>query len=339
MTRGVAILKTPDFVKIAQHIKHGRNEMEPMRIRWLCAYVAAAFCGLVGLGASAMVFAVVPTDPVPGWVTAGVSAVLFIVLAFRSSSLGDQLSERFARWRESAVLMLDGEASFAAYKGLGQAEFDRSGLNNCDYNRYSYNSFLSVGKSQSSYVHVSHERTETYYETEYYTDSQGHHQSRQVQKTRQVVVKVFSGLLVKHPAPMPKGGALMLRSKRTGLPNGWHRLRVASPELNNNYTVGAIDAYAGHRTLTPSFMVRLWNYSSQFKYLPSYAYRDGWLYLLIPDFWLSFGRQPSKWTAITGVGLQQCLDECQASIQFLREGSKALIPDQSKELLVKVVKS
>jgi hypothetical protein len=331
-------VKTPDFVKIAEHIKHGRNEMEPVRIRWLCAYMAAAFCGAVGIGTSALVFAMAQTSPMLGWGTSGLSVVLFIVLAFRSSALGEQLSDRFARWRESAVLMLDGEASFAAHKGLGQAEFDRSGLNNCDYNRYSCNSFLGVGVSQCSYVHAAHERTETYYETEYYTDSQGHQQSRQVQKTRQVFVKIFSGLLVKHLAPLPKGGALMLRSKRTGLPNGWQQLHVASPELQNNYAIGATDAFAGHRTLTPSFMVRLWNYSSSFKYLPSYAYRDGWLYLLIPNYWLSFGGQPSKWTAITGVGLQQCLDECQASIQFLRNGSKALVPDQSKEPLAKVAR-
>jgi hypothetical protein len=331
--------KKPDFVKFAQHIKQGKELMEPIRIRWLCAFLAAAFCAVVGASVSLLAFSVSPNDPAPGYMSACISFILFIVLALRSASLGEQLNDQFNRWRETGVQMLDSEASFAAGRGLSQADFDSSGLNNATYNRYSCSSMLSVGRSQSSYIYASDERTETYYETEYYTDSQGHQQSRQVQKTRQVVVKIFSGLLLKHPVRLPKGGALMLRSRRVGLPNGWHQLHVASPELHKHYAIGATDAFIGHRTLTPSFMVRLWDYSSTCRYLPSYAYRDGWLYLLIPEFWLSFGRQPGKWRVVSNVSLQQCMDECHASIDFVRNSVQKLVPVLNEEPILKVAKS
>jgi len=199
-------------------------------------------------------------------------------------------------------------------------------LNSAFYNRYAASHFLAVAGIRSSALSVKHVYTETYYVTEYYTDSQGHSQSRQVQKQRTVVVPIFDGILLILPAGLPHSAWVVLRHRDAGVPKGVHRLTVASPFLAKHYAVGASDQFAGHRALTPTLMEALWEYRQQFKYTPGYSFRDGLLYLTIPDYWLDFGQRPVKWVPVTTARLDRVQKSCGKAIDFLKATAASLIP-------------
>jgi hypothetical protein len=289
-------------------------------------YLVAWAIALIGGPATLIAFNVARETPAVGWIIAGVFGTPLLVVGVMASSHGSKLHKLFDTWREEGVQLLEGTAQFSADGGLAQADFDGSGLNSAYYNRYAASHFLAVGGIRSSALSVKHEYTETYYETEFYTDSQGHSQSRQVQKQRTVVVPIFDGMLLIFPSELPHPTWVILRHRNAGLPDGVHRLTVASPYLVKHYAVGAADQFAGHRTLTPTLMEALWEYAKQFKYTPGYSYRKGLLYLALPDYWLDFGRRPGKWMPVTTARLDRVLKSCGQAIDFVKATATTLVP-------------
>jgi len=308
------------------HVRKGVMQMEPMRSRWLMWHLAAWATAVVLLGATAATFALVPNTPEAGWIVLAASIVVILIAGGISRSLGGKLAETFNAWRENGVRLIDADARYAAHQGLGQSDFDQSGLNRAHYNRFSSWSLLSVGDLRTSALSVKHVYTETYYETEYYTDSSGNQQSRQVQKQRTVVIPIFDGMLLALPMSLPHATWVMLQYRKTGLPNELAKMSVASPFLANNYVVGTADQFRGHRALTPTLMEALEMYCQQFRHFPAYSYRDDVLYITIPNYWLAFGRAPGKWSAVTTASLKRVLEECEQSIAFLKDSAERLRP-------------
>lgn len=308
------------------HVRQGVRSMEPMRSRWLLWYLCAWAVPVVLSGATFGTFALAPDNPVAGWSVLAVSIVGILIVGCVSSRSGQKLHQAFNAWREAGVRLLDATAAYSADDGIEESAFDQSGLNGAYYNRFFSWSLLSVGDLRTSALSVKHEYTETYYETEYYTDSEGNQQSRQVQKERTVVIPIFDGIMLTFPMSLPHQTWVLLHYRKTELPEGLIKLSVASPFLAKNYVVAAADQFCGHRTLTPSLMEALETYGQQFPYFPAYSYRDDLLYITIPDYWLAFGKKPGKWSAITTACLSQVLVECQQSIAFLKNTAERLKP-------------
>lgn len=314
------------FNQLDEHIRQGVEQMEPVRFRWLVLYLAVWVVALFGAAATFIAFTTAKETPEIGWITAGVSGVSLLITRARSSSRCSTLHSAFDVWRETGVQLLEGTARYSAGRGLPQSDFDNSGLNSAFYNRYAASHFLTVGGIRSSALSAQYEYTETYYETEYYTDSDGRSHSREVQKQRTVVVPIFDGMLLILPAELPHSAWVILRHRDAGVPNGVHRLTVASPFLVKHYAVGASDQLAGHRTLTPTLREALWEYRQQFKYTPGYSYRDGLLYITIPHYWLDCGQRPGKWVPMTTARLDRVLKSCGKAIEFLKATTVKLVP-------------
>lgn len=311
---------------VEEHVRRGVRSMEPMRARWLvwnlCFWIVTVALG----GSTVAAWSTFRDEPAVCWTVTGVSALAVIILGSLSSSCRTPLYQAFDTWRAEGVRLLDSSASFAAQSGFSQSDFDRSGLNGAYYNGFSSWSLLSVGSLRASALSVKHTYTETYYDTEYHTDSRGRTESRQVQKKRTVTVPIFDGIMLIVPAPLPRAAWILLRHHASGLPDGVQKIDVASPFLAETYAIGASDPFAGHRALTPSLMEALEVYCGRFRSCVGYSYRDDLLYITIPNHYLGFGERPGKWSAMTALGLRQVLEACQQSIASLQEAAERLKP-------------
>lgn len=315
------------FNQLENHVRRGVEQMEPIRFRWLVFYLITWLVGLGGGASTLAAFSLAKETPIAGWIVVGVVLLAFLILKAIVSRQRERLHSIFDAWRAEGVQLLDQTARFSVDQGLASADFDNSGLNGAYYNTYASSHFLAVGAIRSSALAVKNIYTETYDVTETYTDAQGNSHTRTVRKERTVVVPIFHGMLLVIPAKLPHAAWVVLRHRDAGVPNGVYQLKVASPHLTKNYAVGTSDQFAGHRALTPSLMEALWDYRKKFKCLPGYSYRNGLLYLTIPDHWLNYGQQPGKWLAVTTARLDRVLKACNQSIEFLKATSANLTPN------------
>lgn len=315
-----------DSQQLEAFLRKGAQELEPRRFRWLLLYLVAWILGIVGALATFTAFSMNSGNPQIGWIALGVSAVVFLIACFIASSIGAKLRDQFDQWRAELVQLLEERAEYKANSMLEQTLFDKSGISGAYYNRYSGSGFFKLGDIRLSSLSVNHEYKKTYYETVTSTDSQGRTQTEQVRKEKTIVDTIFYGMLLAIPAPLPHPTWLLLRHRDFEVPKGHKTLTVASPFLMNNFTISADDEFAGHRTLTPTMMHALWEYREKFKYVPRYSFKDGFLYIGIPSFWLDFGNRPSKWRSVTITSLDRIAKACQSSIDFVKTTSESLVP-------------
>ena len=167
-----------DVAQWTDHTRRGVDAMEPLRMKWLMLSTISWVIVIVGAGATCLVYSSHQHDPAPAWITAGGALVAALVFHAMASAQSKLLQTRFDQWRAKTVSMIDDTASFAARNGIPQSDFDGSGLNDATYNRYSSWDQLHVGSVRSGALSVKHVYQETYWVTEYHTDSQGRSQSR-----------------------------------------------------------------------------------------------------------------------------------------------------------------
>lgn len=312
---------------LTEHVRDGVAALEPLRTQWCFAFCCCWLFAIGGIIALFSVCALFRGNDVVIGATAGTIVVAFLIAWYCSSSRRRALEAAFNTWREEGVRLIDAQASFDVHNGLARSHFDYSGLNSNYFNEYYCNSLLTVGDVSSSSITALHRYRERYYVTETYTDSQGHSQTRQVEKEREVVKTIYDGMMLIMPAELPHSTWLALRPKHAGLADrGMEHLRVACPELHNNYIIGSTDGFAGYRALTPGFMDDLWEFREPFAYLPSYSFRDDRLYITLPHYWLQFGRRPDPWRTVTTTSLDSILQSCRESIEFLKDTAKFLTP-------------
>lgn len=346
-----------------QLIRTGVDELEPLRFQWLLFTLS---CWLIGIVLAIVIYITYSanrgntgnqlqdrrsqvtraskddTSNQDGSqnivvVSSVISLIAIIALGVISWKKGKKLHEQFDQWRDKIINSIDSTAQFKQDSYLDQHHFDSSGLNSKTYNTYSGGSFLRVQDMQMSYLSIQHRYKETYYTTET-TYVNGQATTRQVQKEREVVIPIFDGMLVILPAPLPHAGSVMLQPKQSlvkallksystdFIPNNLHKITVASPDLNNNYLVGTSDKFVGHRILTPTLMVSLWEYRGQFKAPPRYSYTGNLLYILLSGISIGCGKRPSKWMPVTTSRLTQVVADCRSSLEFLKATAQKLKP-------------
>ncbi len=309
-----------------QLIREGVNKLETLRRRWLNWFLASWGTSIV-LGAFAFgVYSNLPSETLVWGITAGVAVLGTIVMTSLTGKKRNDFHQQFNNWRDRVIRHIDAGASFTPNHCVAKSAFDASSLNAAFYNTYGGNNYLSLGDFQSSNLSVKHIYKETYNETVTETDSQGRTTTRQVQKERTVVVQIYDGLFLVFPAKLPSPGAVLLRNRGAGTPKEMRKITVASPDLNNNYEICASEPFVGHRTMTPTLMEALWEYRSEFKYLPGYSYKNDLLYVTVPGFWIGYGETPGKWTAVTLSKLEKIVSACEASISFLKTTAEKLQP-------------
>jgi Protein of unknown function (DUF3137) len=313
-----------------QLTREGVDELEPLRFRWLVMTLSFWAIGVV----LALVLYAIYNQAGPGnylflLISIGVSIAAVFALTVVASQQRKRFELQFDAWRNRAIALLDAAAHFEPDGYLTANYFDSSGLNSKGYNRYSGRNHLTVGKMQASNLSIQYRYTETYYTTV---------NGRSEQRQREVVVPIFDGMFLVLPAVLPHEGAVVLQPKQTlvkaflgsnhtdEVPSGLHKINVASPELNNNYVIGVSDQFVGHRVLTPTLMVSLWDYRNQFKQAPRYSYRNNLLFILLKDMSLECGKRPRKWAPVTISKLEQVIRDCHASIEFLKSTSTGLKP-------------
>ena len=229
-----------------------------------------------------------------------------------------QLRDGFDEWRSECVKLINSDTTFSPHDFIDKNTFNDSCVTMSAYNRYWGSSLLRCGNTTASYLCVENERVETYYDT----DSQG----RTVQCQRTVIDNVFTGLLIKTPAQLKHPAWIILKPSGSSLPSGLSKMRVSSPTLNRNYAIGATDEFAGHRLLTPSMMDNLMEFNKLFKYLSTFSYRGGFLYISVPGVMLTYGNYPSRLKPITSSSLRAVADACKSSIQLVSSSTQALLP-------------
>jgi hypothetical protein len=242
-----------------------------------------------------------------------------------SGFLGGQVSkhkanlrDKFDKWRSECVKLIHSDTTFSPHEFIDKNTFNDSCVTMSAYNRYWGSSLLRCGNTSASYLCVENERVEIYYET----DSQG----RSVQCQRTVIDNVFTGLLIVTPAKLKHPAWIILKPSGGSLPSGLSKMRVSSPALNRNYTIGATDEFAGHRLLTPSMMDNFMEFNKLFKYLSTFSYRGELLYVSIPSVMLTYGSYPSRAKPVTSSSLRAVADACKSSMQLVTESTKALLP-------------
>ncbi|MEI6177254.1 MAG: DUF3137 domain-containing protein [Verrucomicrobiota bacterium] len=309
-----------------QWIQEGISELEVRRRRWLSWFLAAwgTTVGIVAI--SYCLFQGTSLDDRVWLAWAAVSVIGLVILFSMAGGKGSDFRRQFDCWRERVIRGIDDQAEFSPTGCVAQDVFDSSCLNKGYYNKYAGDSHLAIGNIQASNLSVKHVYQETYYETVTETDGQGRTTSRQVARTRTVVVPVYDGLFLLIPARLAHSGAVLLRHREAGIPKEMKSLRVADPHLNKHYAIGASDSFVGHRAMTPTLMEALWDFGLQFKNRPGYSYRDDQLFIAIPNFRISYGQSPGKWTGVTTGKLRKIIDSCESSIHFLKATAERLQP-------------
>jgi len=317
----------PSGMNSERLIEEGATELEMLRQLWLRAsLISWGLFGGAGLISYAL-FNARPDDPrIWGGAAAATVIIGFIFFAI-SKRRRNALYDRFHAWRDRAIQMIDADAQLHPSNCIKQEAFDDSWLNGAFYNRYYGNNYLRVGNVECSNLSLKHQYEESYTETVYETDSRGQQTSRQVNKTRTVIVPIYDGFFMATPAQLPHPGSVLLRHSSQGLPNGLKTINVASPNLKKTYAIGATDQFLGYRAMTPKLMVALWEFCAQFKYAPGFSYRGSLLYITLPNFFIGFGTTPGRWRAITLSTLRKVFDECAQSIKFVKTTSQILQPD------------
>ena len=309
-----------------QLIHNGIETLEPLRFKYTVFYFSSWIISVILLLITIKVY-FDSKDESSTWITmAVVSVVIVIIMIVVTIGKKRELDEEFDSWRNGVIHHIDSSAILKANECLRQDLFNASGLNSKYYNRYSGSNYLRVGDFQASYLSVKHEYKETYYETVTTTNSQGQSETRQERRERTVVKTVFNGLLLILTAPLPHAGWVILILQSIGIPNGLHKINVASPYLVNNYAIGVSEKFIGHRALTPSLMEALWDYRNQFNDLPGYSYQDSLLYITIPGVELKFGNYPNAWSQVTFSKLDKIISDCENSINFLKGSAEKLKP-------------
>lgn len=314
-------------VSLDNHVNEGVQLLAPLRKQWLRAYLCSWLFVLTGSAVIFGTWSAVPNEPLVAWCITGGAILCMLFMIARSSKKGDELAESFNKWRAEAVVQINSDAALRSESGLDQSSFDDSLLYRATYNRYSGWNLVQLGNIKCSSLSVKHEYQETYYETETYTDSNGHSQSRQVQKTRTVVRPVFDGTMIEMPAPAPYPLTAVLQHPSHGHVKGLKKFRPDSTYLLKNYAISVSDQFASHRMLTPTMQVEIEEFSRMFKYLPGYSYRGDRVYVCLPDFYLSYGDRPGKWRAITTARLIKVTENCEKSLEFLASITPRLVPD------------
>jgi hypothetical protein len=302
-------------------------ELEALRLLWLRASILS-WAALAGMGlVSYALYLSWPNDPRVCGGSAAVTVIFGFILFGVAKKRRGMLHRQFNAWRDRAIAFIDAEASLQPNQGIKQAAFDDSWLISAFYNRYYGSNYFRVGNVECSNLSLKHEYQESYTETVYETDSQGRQTSRQVTKTRTVIVPIYDGFFMATPAQLPHPGSVILRHTSFGLPNGLFPIHVASPHLKKTYAVGATEQFLGYRTMTPKLMVALWEFCTQFKHPPGYSYRGNVLYITLPGFFIGFGVTPGRWRAITLTTLRKVYDDCAESINFAKTTANKLQPD------------
>jgi len=307
-------------------LRDGVETLEPRRQRWLKLFLKAW-----GVSAAGGVLALGVYSCFPGcallWGALALTAVVTMFgLSYKTVKQRDEFYRVFMAWRDQAIHQIEERASLAPNQCLPQHHFDGSLLNNRFYNTYGGSNLLTIGDLRCSDLNVRHIYEETYYETVYSTDSQGRTTSSQVQRTRTVVVPIFNGLFLTLPATLPHPGSVILRQELAGTSGSLRRIRVASSHINKAYAIGSTDPFLGHRVLTPALMEALWDFRLKFRSAPSFSFRNGLLYIVVPGLSLGFGEVPGKWSPVTLTKLKRVLSACEASIGFLKATAENLKP-------------
>lgn len=307
-------------------LKEGVETLEPLRAAW-CEAVSAqwGFSGAAGLTALLLLI-LAPNYPIAWLTVAGLAALLAWGLSSKSRRLHKDLCDQFNGWRDNVIREMDKEASLMPSHCHSQAAFNDSWLNDAFYNTYGGHNFLSIGNASCSQLSVQNIYTETYYVTVSTTDSKGNTTYHQEKRARTMVVPVFDGLFMVMPAPLPYPGTVVLRPKLEGRRASLHVIRTASSKLTNNYCVGASDRFIGHRALTPSLLVALWDFRQLVPCQPSFSYRDGRLFVVLPKTSLSFGQPPGLWRPVAASSLRKVVDDCEHALSFLKNAVKNLMP-------------
>jgi hypothetical protein len=307
-------------------LRDGADEMEAIRLRWLKSFMFAWLAALVLVPVTAGVYALAPDLPAVWGTVAGASLVTLLVMGSTSGKHGERLVAAFVAWRDQVVRALNPDADLDPSGYLESDVFDASGLNGAYYNRYSGWNHLALGPMRASNLAVDHVYTVTVYETVSSTDANGNTTYQQVARQKTVVDPIFHGVLLIVPAPLPHPGTVVVSPSGAGL-DGLREVRVMSPDLRNNYAIGASEPFVGHRTLTPSLQAALWDYCCQQGCRAGFAYRDGLLYVTLPGATLEFGSVPGKWQVIGESRLMRVVEICRAALNFMHDSADTLRPE------------
>jgi len=249
-----------------------------------------------------------------------IAAYLVASLTINShiNNLRTRLRSAFNDWRAKCVTIINGEATFSNRGFLASRFFDQSCISSSAYNMYSGSNLLECNGVRASNLCIQNERIVTYYET----DAQGN----TIRRETRVVDTIFSGTLIMVPATLRHAAWVILRPKGGVLGSGLKRIRLSSPQLHKTYIVGATDPFAGHHLLTPVMMDRIYSFSLLFRYLATFSYRDGYLYIAAPGATLSYGTCPTRWRPVTSSSLRSVADACRASLELIIGSTSSLIP-------------
>jgi len=293
-------------------LRRGAHDMERVRIYWAVAS-ALEYVGYLILLFNLPDFSFLTLVSLP---------ILYVIAALALSPPAAYQKRRLARmfndWRNEVVQLYAPDASLDADGFLFADDFYAAGLKNTGHTKYTGSDLLTVGDIRVSRLDVEREKTTT--------SSDGSQSTH--------AITIFSGSMIVLPAPLPMPGRVALINTapffngETSLdPKGLRRIEVACPYLRGMFSMGATEPLVGHRLLTPTLQLALQDFCERLKgRYPSFSFNDDRLYVIVPNFGLKLGQQPKKWTPITVLWLQETVERCQSSIDFLRHTAEQLRP-------------
>lgn len=291
---------------LIKHSQSGAETLEPVRFQWLTWYLISRTVLIAGSCFTYTGYTLFKDATVLLLAISTGFVVLFVFSNYIASSQKKMLYNTFEEWRREAMVLLDESASYCYNSGLSQDNFNKSALRDYGYNRYSSTSLFRIGDLLTSYLNVQHVSTEHYY------DEKGFRKERTIVKT------IYSGTLIIMPAPRRYNGDVVIRHLKRGKLAGYSLLTVASPMLENKYSISVSNEFEGHHLLTPRLIESLIDQSSEYNWCSEYAYCNNNLYLTIANHRLDFGISPGKWYVIDVDMLYNIIETCNLTMNKVK---------------------
>ena len=296
----------------------------PLRRWWLASAILAPLVGGSGIVTTLLALGAT-TDGSLRWLWVGGASYL----AYQGAALlrnwrRDRLDRSYDAWREELIAQTVRPTTLVARDCIGRAEFESAGLFLDSFNRYTGNTLLTLGALRACNLDVVNETIVTDYEDIPTTNADMTVTRSRVKRTRTVQIRIFAGMFLIVPAPLPAPGRVVLNDPKVGI-GRLNSFKVASPTLNGAYTLGADDPFVGHRTLTPVLQAALWRFRELLPKVPLYAYAHGNLYVAVPGVTLKLGERPG-WRPINDAWLSNVAEQCRTTVEFLQQAVPMLIP-------------